>query len=303
MSSFQFQTAYQEVAGQIGVDYSDSSTLVRLKRWLNLAYQDIAGNFQWSWLKDREAVTMEVDYTTGTVAVAAGGTALTFSGTIATSKTGYYIQFNGDDDWYKITAHTAGTATATISPAYAQTTALTTATFIVRKYAYSLSSSCEYVESCRQAVTNLSVRVLNARDYDQVGFPSDTATTVDQVVFWGMDSNNYWTFTPFPIPSAPLLLEFRTIKRITELSATTDTPIFPSRFDSIWLDRAKMYGYEFLNDKDMYSIMYRKTENALADMKKKDRPGRAERMVLDTIDGVNGTGVVRFPADYDENMR
>lgn len=303
MSSMAFSTAYQEVAGQLGVDYTNTDTLTRLKRWVNMSYQDVVGAFEWSWLKDRESVTMASDYTTGTAAVAVGGTTVTFSAAIAVSRTGWYIQFTDSKNWYKITAHTAATDTATIDPAFCETTALTVSTFIIRKYYYSLSSSCEYAEDCRQAVTNLPVPIINARDYDRVGFPTDTATTVKQIVFWGMDSNNYWTFTPFPIPSAPLLLEFRTIKRVSSLSADVDTTLFPARFDSIWLDRAKMYGYEFLNDKDMYTLMYKKTEATLKDMKGKDRPGRSEPLILDTIDGQNKTNVVRFPADYDENLR
>lgn len=300
ISSLSFLTAQQEVAGQLGLDYTDTNTLTRLKRWINLAYKDISGYCTWNWLRDRESVTMEVDITTGTVSVAAAGTTITFSSAPAATQAGKYIQFEGSDDWYKITAHTAAAATATISPGYIQTDALVAGTYIMRKMYYSLSSSVEYVESCRQATTNQKVEVVNARDYDDLGFPTDTASSVSAIVFWGADSSGNYTFTPFPIPSAVHLLEFRIIKAITELSGNTDTGIFPARFDAILLNRAKMYGFEFLNDNTMYTLKYNETQKQMEEMKKKDRVGKEELPVLNAVDSGrgNGGGIIQFPSTY-----
>lgn len=303
-SSMDFSVAYQEVAGQLGIDYTDTNTLTRLKRWVNFGYKDIAGFYEWSWLKGRETVTMIADYTsstdTTTVAVAAAGTTVTFSSTIAVSRTDWSIQLEGADDWYKITAHTAGTATATISPGYIQSTALTAAEYTIRKWVYSLSSSVEYVEDCRQAITNRKVRTIDSRDYDAYGFPTDTAAAVETINFWGHDSSNEWTFTPWPIPSATHLLEFRFIKAVTELSADTDEPIFPARFDSILVNRAKMYGYEFLNDDRMYRLKFNETETTLKKMQTKDTVGRDKLTILKAMDQPGmADGIIPFPSNFE----
>jgi len=304
VSSLSFQTAYQEVAGQLGLDSTDTNTLVRLKRWINLSYKDIVGYHTWSWLQDRESVTMEIDYTdatnTYTVAVGVAGTTATFSGAIAASRTGWFIQFEGSDDWYKITSHTAGASTATISPAFVGTAALTAAKFTIRKMFYSLSSSVEYIISCRQAVTNTSVEVMSEREFDKSGFPDETASAVTSIVLWGQDSSNNWTFTPYPTPSSALLLEFRFIKAITELSATSDTPKFPPRFDSILLTRAKMYGYEFINDDSMYKLKLAEYDKAMKEMKTRDSVSKSTLTILQSVDGNAGyeSPFINFPSAF-----
>lgn len=294
-----FITTQKEVAAQLGMDYLNSDTATLLKRWINLAYQDIVGYTTWEWLNSREAVVMAVDYTTGTVSATASGATITFSATIAATQAGRYIQFSSADDWYLITAHTAGADTATISPAYIQTSNLTAGTFIIRTLYYSLSSSAEYVYSAKQAATPRFLDVIDARSYDiSRPFPTDTGDTTT-IIFWGQDSSGNWQFTPFPSPDSPILLEFRIKKRVSLLSSDTETYIFPTRFESILITGALRYGYRFLDDS-----RENKQESSfyalLDDMKTKDEPGLSKHRILQSIDsgGSAGGTIIPFPPEF-----
>lgn len=293
-----FLTTQKEVAAQLGLDYINSDTAVLLKRWINYAYQDIVGYHTWEWLNSREAVVMAVDYTTGTVSATASGATITFSGTIAATQAGRYIQFSSADDWYLITAHIAGTATATISPAYIQTTNLTAGTFIIRTLYYSLSASAEYVYTAKQAITPTYLQMIDARTYDiRAPFPTDTGDPTT-LIFWGQDSSGNWQFTPKPYPDTPIILEFRIKKRATGLTSDTETFIFPTRFDSVLITGALRYGYRFLDD-NRETKQEKMFFALLDDFIKKDSPALAKHQVLNSVDGGNGNGgLIPFPAEF-----
>lgn len=59
---------------------------------------------------------------TFTASVTQNSTSVTLSATYATSLAGYFIKFTGHAIWYRITAHTAGTAALTLDVAYAGST-------------------------------------------------------------------------------------------------------------------------------------------------------------------------------------
>lgn len=67
------------------------------------------------------------DYTTGTVAVTSGSTALTFTGsTLLADMAGLWVQFNfpnGDGNWYQIISVNTGAGTAVLAAPYQGTTA------------------------------------------------------------------------------------------------------------------------------------------------------------------------------------
>lgn len=293
-----FLTAQKELGAQLGLDYTQTDTAVLLKRWLNLSYQDIVGDYTWSWLKSREAIAMATDYTTGTVDITAGSTTITFSTAPTASQANRYVQFSSANDWYKITDHTAASTTATISPAYTQTSALSDGTLTIRTFYYSLSSACEYVISVKEAINYRALKVITAQKFDE-GAPFSTTTgTPTTIVLWGQDSSGYWQFTPYPWPDDVLLLEFRTIKKITELSETTDEPLFPPRFESPWLYGAKCYGYDFLDD-DRAIDAFIKFESKIKKMRTRDTVGLNKMHVLQSIDSQpTARDIVQFPAEF-----
>lgn len=298
MSSLTLLNARKELAAQLGLDHTNTDTSTLLDRWLDLAYDDIVGNYDWSWLESRETVTMATDYTTGTVDLTAASATITFSATIAASQANRMIQFSSFNDWYLISAHTAGTDTATISPAYIQSSNATADTFTIRTFKYALSSSAEYVYSVREAETQQEIDILSAGTYDEKAAFTDTTGTPRMIIFWGQDSSGNWEFTPYPFPDQALLLEFRIYKKKTTLSADGDTALFPDRFNSTWLYGAKVYGYEFLDDTRSSSARIN-FQGKIKALRGRDDIGRRQIRVLRSIDEAPNVGnIIRFPAEF-----
>jgi hypothetical protein len=297
-----FLTAQQECAALLGLDIAETNTATLIKRWLNFAYKDMAGYYPWAWLESREQVVTEADYTTGTVSATSASTTITFSGAITASRTGYFIQFSSADDWYKISAHTAGSDTATLETAYVQSSNLTAGTFTIRKFYYSLSSSCERIIDVMQAVSPRKLRMINVLHYDQFR-PFTTSTGDTQaIITYGQDSTGNWTFIPYPFPDSAIILEFKTIKKITELSANTDTPIFPARFDSIWIEGALARGYRF-NDDDRYTNSQKLFYSLLDNAKGNDTVAMDEEMVIQACDQRIPMRGLSLPENYDISGR
>lgn len=294
----QFSTAITEVARQLNLDETETATETNIKRWLNMTQQDIAGFWDWSWLQDRESVTMAPDYTSGTVALTAGSATITFSAGPTASQANRYIQFSSYSDWYKITAHTAGATSATIDPAYIQSSDAPTETLTIRTKFYSMSSTTEKIYSCREATNQRKLRIVNASEADTyIPFSTATGTPTD-IYVWGRDSNNYVQFTPYPWPDAALLLEFRVYKSPTDLSSSTDTPIFPTRFDSMWIEGALIYGHRYMDDTREGSVS-KSFWGKLEEMKKHDKPDKTKHRVLRAIDEHETyRTVVPFPPEY-----
>ena len=297
-----FITMQQEVATLLGLDIANTNTQTEVKRWLNMSYQDIVGKYNWSWLKAYSTVTMQIDYTTGTVSATSGSATITFSGTIATSQTGRFIQFQGGLTWYQITAHTAGTSTATISPVYAPATNLTAGTFVIRTINYSLSSDCEYVYGGRSTTFPWSLEVVDRTRYNQFAWWANLVGQVRGIIPNGLDSSGNWTFTPYPFPNDSYVLEIYYIKRITELSGDTDTAICPARFNSVLIEGATAYGFKFLDD-DRYGNSYTVFLQKVKDMFGRDNPMQNQMWVTRPFDDQPSVKGINFPAEYGPNVR
>lgn len=295
-----FLTAQKEVAEALGLDLTNTNTATKVKRWLNLSYQNIIGNYNWSWLKDYTTVTLEVDYTTGTASVTSGGATVTFSSTIAASQIGRFIQFSSNKTWYKITAHTAGTTTATISPVYAETSDFSAGTYIIRTVYYSLPSTVEHVYGARQTTFPLALEIMDRTRYNQFVWWSNLQGATRAIVPHGLDSSGNWLFTPYPFPDSPYVIEFFILKRISDLSTDSESPIFPKRFDSIWIEGALSYGYRFLDDSryaDSFKVFYKTVE----DMYSKDDPMQNHLWVIKPYDQIPTNRGIMLPSSYGTN--
>lgn len=298
----QFLTAQQEVAIQLGLDISNTDTATAIKRWLNTSYQDIVGEYNWSWLKAFTTKTMELDYSTGTVSATTGSATITFSDAIATSQVGRSIQFSSSTSWYQIATHTAGTATATITPVYAPTTNLVSGTFTIRTINYSLGSDVEYVYAARSTTFPWAIEIVDRTRYNQFTWWSNLVGQVRGIIPNGYDASGNWTFTTYPFPNDTYVLEIYYIKKVAELTGNTDAPLFPARFDSIWLEGAKAYGYGFLDDSRAGAA---KTEfkDKVKAMFSRDNPMQNEMYVLRPFDDQPSVKGINFPPNYGPNMR
>lgn len=244
-----FLALQQDLAGQCGLDQTDSNDATLLKRWINKGQQKILRAFEWPFNRASTPLVVQTvtDYTTGTVATVSGSTTVTFSATIAASKTGQYLQTSSSNDWYKITAHTAGTATATLE--IGATTAATAATYTIRKFFYSTDSTVSQIIQINQSILPYQLSESSPEYFQSFnpGFLSSGSPRIYMPA--GVDSNGYPQFRLWPNPDAVINLYVDYLKTATDLSADADVSVIPAKWHtSVLLEAAKIEAYEFLDD-------------------------------------------------------
>lgn len=129
---------------------STSDTQTRLLARLNEAYLDIVSGggllndsvrglqsakthiFSWAVSQTPIIFNTEAPITSLTSTINKGATALTLSATNAGSLAGWFIKVGNDQEWYRISAHSAGTDAVTLDSAYVNANAAAAETKIVK---------------------------------------------------------------------------------------------------------------------------------------------------------------------------
>lgn len=248
-----FTSLKTRVAEETGLDLTNDAT--KLGVWVNEAYRFLAGMREWPWLLKTSAIQTVTDITSLTASVNAASTAVTLSATYTpTLANDYYIQFSTTDDWYLITAHTAGTDAVTITPAYQGSTNLSAGTCTIRKVFYSLASDVDRIIDMRQTVTDRQLVYIDPRTFDrQLPDPTATGTSYAYMLL-GLDSSRSWRASFYPIPSAKTNILYRYYQKITDLSASDSVPIIPDKFhQAIVFTALAMFGHPYIDDSRMQS--------------------------------------------------
>jgi hypothetical protein len=303
MSDIAYLEMQQEVAQMCKMSLDDATQLAQIKRWLNIAQEDINSRATWPWLESREIVQTVADKSDGTVSIAASGTTATGTSTaFASSDVGSYIQFSSSNDWYKILTVTS-TISLTIEKPYVGSTALTDGTYTIRKVYYSLSSSVDKVLTIRQATTPIKMSTFNYRMFD-LYIPDITATgSPEACMMFGMDSSRNWQFFLHPIPDEVLNLEIRTRLRSTDMSADDSYSNIPAKWaKTVLIAGAIWRGMEFnrasredIRADKWYGIYERGIERMLADISVSED----EHHVLQSNEVSSREAEIRYPENYD----
>jgi len=242
-----FLTMQQELSSRLrAYDTSVAADLTDLKRWLNMAQQYICGKQIWPFRFAEEILQTVPDYTTGTVTISAAGTTATFSATITDSKTDQYIQFASSQDWYKITAHTAGTDTATISPA--AISANTAATYTIRKLLYTTTTPLIQIVDMKQLVTPTQVVSVSPLQADFMLPLYYDAGNPYYYVMSSPNSSGTPQFSFMQSPSTVMNINIRGLKVLSDLSADADISIIPVPWHDAIINIAAYYGFQGLDD-------------------------------------------------------
>lgn len=123
---------------------------VRVINYLNRVYRTLcsgASEFlpeyvdDWWWLRRDDVLTVLPVTQTGTVAVTANSTSITFSSAPAVSVAGYRLRIDGHPDVFEIATHTGGAAAATLDSVYTGDTS-GAATYTLMKVKYDLAADC-----------------------------------------------------------------------------------------------------------------------------------------------------------------
>lgn len=308
MSSFLI--LQQEVAAQAGLDQTVSSQATLLKRWLNNAQQMILRSFEWPFLRSPTPLAIQTvpDYTTGTVATTAGSTSVTFSTTPKdvngsnVSVSGRFIQTSSSTDWYRITAHTSGTTTATLE--IGATTTATAATLTIRKMFYSTSTSVDRIIQVWQDILPYQL-IETTPEYFQSYNPGYLGTGTPRFYCTaGLDSSagsGTPQFRLWPNPDAVLNLRIDYLLTATDMSADADISIIPAKWHTtVLVEGAKAQAFNFLDD-TRYRDSYAAFKEGIEEMKQEYEIGLSRHRVTTAADNQpvgGGLGYMPLPFNY-----
>ena len=305
-----FQTLYQELAAQVGLDSTVSSQATLLKRWINNSQQVILRYFEWPFLRAATPLVIQTvpDITAGTVATTAASTSITFSTTpkdsnnTSVSVQGYYIQTSSSNDWYRISAHTVGATAATLE--IAATTTATAATYTVRKIYYSTSSSVDRIIQVSQ--TFLPYQLLETTiEYFMSFNPGFLSSGTSRIYCMaGVDSSGYPQFRLWPNPDAVLNLYIDYLSVATDLSADADVSVIPAKWHTtVLVEGAKVQALSFLDD-SRYQQSLLVFKDQLEEMKNEYESSLHRHRVMTSADNqpVGGNlGYMPLPFNYPRN--
>lgn len=167
-----FVQIYTSVCNDLGIPVTDTTRLNRIKKYINRIYQQkVAPRENWNWILKETSIRHKKVYSTGTASITNASTTVTLSAGPATtvgeagSFLDYKIKFEGWDEIYDISAHTAEATAVTIDTAFLGTTN-TTATFKIWKPWVALPTDCaEVVETWFDKNTYRPIEGLGIQDF------------------------------------------------------------------------------------------------------------------------------------------
>lgn len=226
-----YEDLYTAILEELKIPSSDGTTLARIKRDINIVYLNHVIPFKpraWWWLEQKTDITTLAKIDTGTLTATADSTTITFSSAPTIDLDGYYVKFSGYPDIVKISAHTAGVATATLETAWCNDTVTAGAYKAWKDFAALPSTMKEVVVVTHDrrsvpvdAVHNAKFTEVRARYPETEGYPTmyntgDFNASGDRIIRW------------YPAcweDRVHLHVEGR--QEATALSAAADEPLMP----------------------------------------------------------------------------
>ena len=289
----------QELSNRIpAYDQTVSADATKLKRWLNMAQQYICGKHLWPFQLAEEIVQTVIDITTGTVAVNAAATALTFSSAPSVSVANRYIELSTTDDWYKITAHTAASTSATISPAYVGSSNLTAGTYKVRKLLYTTTTPLIQIIDMKQIVSPFVLISQSPREVDFFTPLYYDAGEVRHYVMSSPDSSGTPQFSFINSPDSVQNIMVRGIQKLTDLSADGDLTLIPTPWHDALVNIAAYYGFQGIDDSRAETEL-QVGESRIEDMRRTYSHDLGRHRIMRPVDD-NPEGVIQYalPSDF-----
>lgn len=295
-----FLDLQNRVAQETGLDLSTDADMI--KAWINGAYQQLSGFYNWPWLFTNFTLQTIPDYTSYLATVSAGGISVTLDSTVPVSLAeNYWIKFNSvGSDWYPISTHTINTASLTLANAFLGASNLVSGTCTIRKMFYDLPSTVDRLTDLRQATTKLKIELVDIRTFDKIiPDPANTGTPT-YAYFNGMSSIGNWRIGFYPTPSAAINIQGRGYLRVTELSLNTDSPILPVKWHNVLVFLAlALYGHDYIDDTRVQTAAERARE-IMKEMVRENNPMPGQMWVIQPWDTRTPRGLmgVRLPSNF-----
>ena len=297
-----FADLYTLVLNQVRSQTSQASTLSQAKRAVNMALQDmhLGTDYQFYWAERQASLILQPPYSTGTVAITAGGTTVTgtdtlwnTAGTYGTNniEVGWKIVFSGTNVPYRVSAIASDTS-LTLNETYVGAT-LTAGSYSCYKDEYALPTDylrpvdTQFFDDDREICLTDRRQLRRARPRNSTTGRPQWATQIELGPSASVDLRPRMVF--YPPPNAVFKIPYAYITNQlvvsaagalqTNFSADTDEPIVPLRYRTgIYLYAMAMV-YEHKDDvrrqEAMQSYM-QFMQRALSDVTVGDRRARIE---------------------------
>lgn len=186
---------------------------------LNRAYQHLLASHRWGFLR-REALVNTVGlYTTGTVQVTNGSTAVTGVGTAwTTGMAGRWLRCSTQSEFYEIQQVTAANA-LTLTQPYAGASG--TYPYTIFQMVYAKPTDCASIVGIRRSLNMMqrTTEWINTIDPERV--------STGEPLYWANRTDE--TFEVWPVPEQVYVLRVFYMRQVPDLSAETDVPLVPER--------------------------------------------------------------------------
>ena len=242
---------------QLRIPVSNTTEQTKVAALINEIYRDIGAKYpNWWWLRKRSTIATVNDITTGTVDVTNNSTGITFSSAPAPDLDGRVFLVTGNTldsgAVYRISAHTAGAAAATLDAVYTGATD-TAASYHVYGDSYSLPTDLKDVLFIKRYGFLPPLQMISPEEmqtikqYDMSEGKPQVAAVIDFATTGDPTTARRLVIHPYPDEIYRLELDY-TQSLNTELSSTTQ-PLIPDDYRQILVYGALARGYPiFLND-------------------------------------------------------
>lgn len=296
-----FGVMQTELADRLGV-YSETKTndATKIRRWLNMGQQYISGKMNWPFMLSYEVIQTVTDITTGTVAINAAATALTFSSAPTPSVAGRYIKIQGSNNWYRISAHTAAATAATLATAFVGSSNVTGQTYTVRNLLYATNSTTplDSILDIKKTVNPTKLISLN-QAYGDFFLPLylDAGEPISYIM-GPVNSSGNLQFSLANPPDTVLNLLCRGILKLVDMSASSDTTIIPQRWHDAVVDMGAHYGFTGIKDEQARNA-FQLASVKIADMARVYNTDLGRHRVMAPFDAeVNYGPIFVLPSNY-----
>lgn len=192
-----FEDIYTAIIELLKIQSSDTTTIARIKRDINIGYEDVMSRHNWWWNRSVTTLQLPSVITTGTVSVTEASTSIAFSSAPASSVANYKIKFSGHNEVYTISAHTAAQTGATLNIAFIGDTDSAIGYQLWKDYAQ-LPTDCketvivqhQYLDQPMEACSLQDFRRIASQQPDREGVP--LYYTTDDFDSSGKRRLRYW---------------------------------------------------------------------------------------------------------------
>ncbi len=223
-----FEDIYTAIQELLKIQSTDTVTLARIKRDINIAYGDIVARKNWWWNRSITQIQTKANYTTGTLTVTEGSVNITFSSAPAISVANYKIKINGFPEIYTIATHTGASTSAALSVAFLGESS-TTATFKVWKDFIELPTDCKETFIVQHQHNTQPMLPLGLADFRRlVSVNPDRAGTPIYYTTDDFNSSSQRRLRFFPSNNtSAITVDIDYIMNLEALDAAGDEPIMP----------------------------------------------------------------------------